>query len=628
MACRAYGCISIVTLCVVLATSPTAAADPFKVGGEILVSDYGPEPVVAADPAGNFLVVWDVFRKPLEGRAFWSSGYPQGPVFPLSASGFIPDGVDSSGNEIFDVAADAAGNFVVAYSAKAQTPGAACFEKPCILTRRRDANGNVSAASFVVGDPRLLSYGRDYNLTESPRLASDGEGNFVVAWEGYDLNPAGYVGDEGVWARKLVSSGQVNGGQFRVNEHTEGYQGDESNLDVAADGQGNFVVVWADDYADLPPYGGVVFRRFDKAKNPIGVQTQVTAEFAANPPPRIAQTPDGEFIVVWQSQSLFGRVFDREGVPEGPAFVISSDGRYPQVAASKAGSFIVVFEVPGGAAGMTFDSTGAPTSSQFPLNTLPGALDPSVAADQDGNFVVAWWRFGDFSAHAQRFQVAAPTPVEIQLLGRVAVITNKAPDDFEKSGGKWTASGPEIVAPLRGSSSDPRCNAHPPGTVKATVRFLSATSGEDVTIELPCQNWSVTGSNKATAIEKRGYKYSDSKREDGPCTSVKLKGTKRLSVSCKGKPGAASFDYDLQPGASQGAVTATLELGLFKYCAEFEPVLDGSDGKKYKGKSIMVPVSCPPALHPTPTPIPSPTPSPTPSPAPPSGAFVDGPVGF
>ncbi len=588
-------CLSLAALWLLLNAVVSAAADPVKVGGEILVataSDDAFEPVVAADPAGNFLVVWHVYNEMVKGRAFWSNGNSQGPAFQMSQPGFVPDGVDSDGNDILDVAADKAGNFVVAYSAESQAPYGACADRPCILTKRRDANGNVAPASFLVGDPRLFGYGDEYNLTETPRLAADGLGNFVVAWEGYDLSPSGYVYSEGVWARRLVNSGQVNGGQFRVNEHTEEYQGDESHLDIAADDEGNFVVVWADYYADLPPYGGVVFRRYDKAKNPIGAQTQVAPEASASWP-RIAQAPDGTFMVIWWTGgSLYGRVFGSNGVPTGPAFEISPDAQFPRIAASAVGSFIVVFEAAGGAAGMTFDSTGTATSSQFSVNTLPGASDPSVAADQDGNFVVTWARSGGY-AYAQRFQVAAPVPVEIPLLGKILVLTNKAPDDFEKSKGSWKASGEEIVSPLRGAASDPRCNGDPTGTVKASVRFLSLTSGEDLSVDLPCQNWSVTGSNKVNAVEKRGYKYSDGKREDGPCNAIKIKGTKSLSVSCKGKPGAAAFPYDLVSGISQGAVTAVLEMGLIKYCAEFEPFFGGSDGKKYKGKSLAVPVSCP-----------------------------------
>lgn len=101
------------------------------------------------------------------------------------------------------------------------------------------------------------------------------------------------------------------------------------------------------------------------------------------------------------------------------------------------------------------------------------------------------------------------------------------------------------------------------------------------------------GSTKVNGVEKRGYKYKDGKREDGPCNSVTIKGTKSVSVSCKGKPGVASFTYDLVNGVSQGDVVGSLTLGDVTYCAEFAPFSDGSDGKKFKGKSTTTPAGCP-----------------------------------
>ncbi len=585
-----------------LIAGPVLAADPVKVGAELQVSDgvdnYAYTPRVASDPAGNFLVAWqDSDNGVIKAHAFWSTGNSQGPVFQMSD--LADDIYVSVGNfdedELLDVQADAAGNFVVAYNAYDQDIGyayyGACYGSPCIWTKRRNANGTVAPASFIVGDPRLNTYYAGpgyYNQTANPELAVDGEGNFVVAWEGYDQR-ANLELDEGVWARKLVGVGQINGGQFRANEHTDGYQGDGGELDVAADAEGNFVIVWQDENYT---YGGIVFRQFDKAKNPIGTQTAIVPT-GDGTDPHVAQLPDGTFMVVWVDDfgGVDGQVFSSGGVGVGPTFEVTPDGEYPEIAASAAGSFIVVFDGDTGLQGRTFDATGTATSNEFEID--PTGFTPHVSAAEDGNFVVTWNDGGGYTA-AQRFQVATPAVQDIPLVGKVAVLSNKDPDDFEKSKGSWKASGDTIVSPLRGSVNDPRCNGDPVGTVKATARFLSTTSGQDHTFDLPCQNWSVTGGDKVKSVLKRGYKYKDSKRVDGPCNSVKIKGTKSLSVSCKGKSGVAAFPYDLVFGSSQGEVTAVLETGLIKHCAQFQALFDGSDGKKYKGKSLLAPpVSCP-----------------------------------
>lgn len=416
-----------------------------------------------------------------------------------------------------------------------------------------------------------------------------------MAWRGLDYAPPPDTGWTGVFARKLVNSGQSTGSQVRVNALTPGFQSRYGGLDIAADDAGNFVVVFVDANVEAaPPSGGVVFRRFDANKNPLGSQVVVSSPGGEDP--KIAGMPDGRFMIVWQNaDDLAGRVYDATGLPVTATFEVAADADYPAMAASE-DYFFVAYEVAGPSPGRiphpvvrTFDTDGSPASAA--LSMSDGRL-PDVAAGPSGKLVVAW-EGRQRELRAQRFQVTTPSAQDVPLVGKVLILTNKAPDDFEKSKGAWKASGDAIVSPLRGSASDPRCNGDPVGTVKATVRFRSADSGQDVTYGLPCQNWSATGSDKVGSIEKRGYKYGDGKRQDGPCNSVKIKGTKSLSVSCKGKPGAAEFAFDLVAGVGQGAITTVLEMGQIKHCAEFQPLFDGSDGKKYKGKALSSPAACP-----------------------------------
>ena len=572
----------------------SAAVTPTKVGPEIVFSNapgWVATPRVAMDPGGSFLVVWENDDdQTAQAKAFYGNGNEQGPVFSVSSPEHrVADGGFTK-DEIVSVAADGAGNFVVAFNAlDTEAPsGAACTNAVCIYTKRRDVNGVLAPATFIVGDPRLNVYPpRSYNQAANPEITSDGDGNFLMVWEGLDSDPPNI--NEGVWARKMVGSGQVNGGPFRVNATTTRYQGDEGELDIATDAESNFTVVWDDGNYATEPYSGVVMARFDKFKNPLGPQTRVSTDRGFDL--GVAMTPTGETMVIWQAGDLKGRVYDPFGVPVGAEFVISSSSEYPEISAAGPGSFVVVWAGDLGTTGRIFDATGTAISAEF---TSPSAYayHADVSADAKGNFVVVW-KEDLYEWRAQRWEIEPATPSEIPLLGKVMVVSNKIPDDFEKSKGKWKASGETIEVPLRGSVDDPRCNGDPAGTVKASARFVSATSGEDTgPIPLPCQNWSVIGSTKVNGVDKRGYKYKDGKREDGPCNSVTIKGTKSVSVSCKGKPGAASFAYDLMVGVSQGPVVGSLTLGNVTYCAEFAPFVDGSDGKAFKGKSIVTPASC------------------------------------
>jgi hypothetical protein len=148
-----------------------------------------------------------------------------------------------------------------------------------------------------------------------------------------------------------------------------------------------------------------------------------------------------------------------------------------------------------------------------------------------------------------------------------------------------------VVAPPRGTASDPRCNGDPPGTVKATLEFSSSTSGHgSCVIDLPCQNWFALGGNLVHQVAKRSYRYYDGQVDEGPCNSVSVVGAKRITVSCKGSGATTDFPYDLEVGTAEGTVHAVLDMGLYKFCASFPPSggADGSDGKKFKGTNAPV----------------------------------------
>ena len=97
------------------------AADPVKVGPQIDVVDNEYVdffPRVASDPAGNFMVVWnDTYEGSVRGRRFFATGHPQGADFRVSnADQYTENNLFTDGG-LQSVAADAAGNFVVAFFA-------------------------------------------------------------------------------------------------------------------------------------------------------------------------------------------------------------------------------------------------------------------------------------------------------------------------------------------------------------------------------------------------------------------------------------------------------------------------------------------------------------------------------
>ena len=149
---------------------------------------------------------------------------------------------------------------------------------------------------------------------------------------------------------------------------------------------------------------------------PVGSEFQVnvyttTGQFD----PVISSTPDGRFVVVWESSGqdgdatgIFGRRYDAKGNSLGSEFRVNTYTTnyqlFPSVASAVDGSFVVawasyVTPITTGVFGQRYDSLGNPTGSEFAISSATPYVQhfPSVASVGSG-FVVAW---RDLDAYAQ-----------------------------------------------------------------------------------------------------------------------------------------------------------------------------------------------------------------------------------
>ncbi|HSQ00606.1 MAG TPA: hypothetical protein VL049_25565 [Candidatus Dormibacteraeota bacterium] len=175
--------------------------------------------------------------------------------------------------------------------------------------------------------------------------------------------------------------------------------------------------------------------------------------------------------------------------------------------------------------------------------------------------------------------------------GKKLLIKNKLPDDEAKNKVVLLSKATNITTPAPGSADDPRCNADPSGTVKATLTLSSATSGQSDSTNLPCQNWSLLGS----PTSPKGYKYSDPELDDGTAKKVLWKNGKQLKASLFGK-GPTTLAYDLQIGVSQGDVAVKFVSVSVEVCMACPglPFKDGSDGRTFLAKDCPPPAACAP----------------------------------
>ncbi|MFQ3638344.1 MAG: hypothetical protein SNJ57_21180, partial [Cyanobacteriota bacterium] len=230
-------------------------------------------------------------------------------------------------------------------------------------------------------------------------IAVDGSGGFVVVWTGPD-------GDgTGIYARRFDSAGVAQSvfdaasnalttNDARINTTVPNIQRLAS---VAADADGNFIVVWESIQDPMTGGSGVYAQRFDKDGNRIGGETQIhTNVLGDQTEVSVAMSPTGEFVVTWTSDvgdgsgtGVFVRRFNSAGVaqpiapPTGPAITddvqvntaTDFDQRFSNVAIAPDGSFVVTWSSVGqdgsgyGVYAQKFSSTGARVGTAISVNS-------------------------------------------------------------------------------------------------------------------------------------------------------------------------------------------------------------------------------------------------------------------
>ena len=141
-----------------------------------------------------------------------------------------------------------------------------------------------------------------------------------------------------------------SGGEFQVNTYTTSGQYDPA---VAADADGNFVIVWANCYDGDGDSCGVMAQRYTRTGTAAGTEFQInTYTTSSQAEPAVSADADGDFVVTW-------------------------------VSCGQEGSSCGIF-------GQRISSTGAAAGTEFQVNSYTGGFQggPDVASDGDGDFVV------------------------------------------------------------------------------------------------------------------------------------------------------------------------------------------------------------------------------------------------
>jgi len=334
-------------------------------GAEFQVNTYTTNqqrfPSIAMDSDGDFVITWQSLIQGgsyngVYAQRYNAAGAAQGVEFQVNTY--------TNGQDQPSVAVDSDGDFVITWQDVSGQDGDAFG----IYAQRYNASGMVQGAEFQVNTYTT-------NPQRFPSIAMDSDGDFVISWESGSQDEVGYDGF-GVYAQRYNAAGVAQGAEFQVNTYTTG---DQRRSSIAMDNDGDFVIAWMSYYQDGSVYG-IYAQRYNAAGVVQGAEFKVNT-YTTNYQkfPSIAMDNDGDFVIAWQSTGQDG----------------SGYGVYAQ----------------------RYNAAGVAQGTEFQVNsyTTSGQPVPSIAMDNDGDFVIAWWSYtqdGDgYGIYAQRYQIPNLPPV-------------------------------------------------------------------------------------------------------------------------------------------------------------------------------------------------------------------------
>ncbi len=283
------------------------------VGAEFQVNTYTTSyqfgPAIAADPSGNFVVVWNSFTQDganggIFGQRFNASGTKAGAEFQVNTATTMSQRNPS-------VAVDAKGNFVVVWESPT-ADGA----NDGILGQRFSSNGAKLGGEFLVN---TYTTGQQRSAT----IASTPSGEFVVAWFSFGQTPFYQI-----FGQRFDASGAKMESEFPISGLN---LADLRQPSVAMDRAGDFVVAWRSPLQDGSGYG-VFARAFTPPTSPTTATPFLVNTYTTGNQdyPSVAAGKNGQFLVAWQSYpqdpntGVYAKRIDLSGSGTATEFVLNA----------------------------------------------------------------------------------------------------------------------------------------------------------------------------------------------------------------------------------------------------------------------------------------------------------------
>ena len=231
-------------------------------------------------------------------------------------------------------------------------------------------------------------------LSIAQAISMSDNGNFVITWNTYN-------GDDGIYVQRYSSDGIAMGNNFKVYD-------DRGLPSISSDNSGNFVLAWGACDCFLA-------QSFSSDGTALGSNFEFSdvSDTTGNWNADVAMDDNGNFVVAWEEHQVFAQRYSSDGIRIGTNFIVSEDGwsgADPSISSDRSGNFVIVWEKREvhntDIHAQRYANDGNKIGSYFRVAYDEGdQINPSVAVDGNGNFVIVWTDDQEgYNIYAQRLK--------------------------------------------------------------------------------------------------------------------------------------------------------------------------------------------------------------------------------
>lgn len=346
-------------------------ADDFQINDDTTGGCEQSYPSIAMDHAGNFVIVWSDYRNgnsDIYFQRYNSNGSALGENIKVN------DDIGISLQLFPSIAIDHNGNFVIVWYDERNGND--------VYFQRYNSDGIAQSVNTKTNNKDIGG--------EMPSIAIDDNGNFVIAWKGYNNN------NYDIYFQRYKYNGIAIQGNKKVNDDIGNEN--QTNPTIAMNENGDFVIAWM-DYRNSN--WDVYFQKYYNIGTTLGVNKKTNDDVgsAVQSSPSLAIEDNGNFVIAWEddrdgNEYIYFQSFNSHGIAIG-SNTKGESGRKPSISIDKSGNFVIVCSDFGKKSSdiyfQMYLKNGITSGGNIKVNddTDDAFQDyPEITMDINGNFVI------------------------------------------------------------------------------------------------------------------------------------------------------------------------------------------------------------------------------------------------